>query len=136
MRIMSAFDSWPVHLVTTDARFAYNVRENFSNIERVATVVDANLHQKMRMVLCLFQMLWIVIITRPRVVISTGAAPGCLAIVLGKLTGAKTMWIDSIANAERLSVSGRVVGRWCDVRLTQWQHLADSEIIEFWGAVL
>jgi hypothetical protein len=46
---------------------------------------------------------------RPQVVVSTGAAPGCIALVLGRLLGARTIWLDSIANVERLSLAGRMV---------------------------
>jgi len=37
------------------------------------------------------------------VIVSTGAAPGYFAIVLGRLFGARTIWIDSMANIENLS---------------------------------
>ena len=43
---------------------------------------------------------------RPDVVITTGAAPGYFAVRIGKLLGARVVWVDSIANAEELSLSG------------------------------
>ncbi len=48
---------------------------------------------------------------RPEVIITTGAAPGYVAIRLGRLLGAKTIWVDSIANVDELSLSGRLAGR-------------------------
>lgn len=73
---------------------------------------------------------------RPEVVISTGAAPGALAVMMGKLFGARTIWIDSVANAERVSLSGRLVRRWCDLWLTQWPDLAKSTGARFEGRLL
>jgi exopolysaccharide biosynthesis glucuronosyltransferase PssD len=73
---------------------------------------------------------------RPDVVISTGAAPGYIAIRLGKLLGAKTVWLDSIANVEHLSMSGALVGRYADLWLTQWPHLEKEDGPRFKGAVL
>jgi hypothetical protein len=58
---------------------------------------------------------------RPDVVISTGAAPGLLALAAAKwLTGARTIWIDSLANADQLSGSGEWARLVADVWLTQW----------------
>jgi len=63
---------------------------------------------------------------RPDIVISTGASVGVLAARIGSLFGARTVWIDSIANAEQLSLSGHLAGKFVDVWLTQWEHLAEA----------
>jgi UDP-N-acetylglucosamine:LPS N-acetylglucosamine transferase len=64
----------------------------------------------------------IIIKERPDVVISTGAAIGCIACILGKIMGAKIIWIDSITNVERLSLSGRLVRPISNLFLAQWQQ--------------
>ncbi|MDB5525901.1 MAG: glucuronosyltransferase [Rhizobium sp.] len=73
---------------------------------------------------------------RPDVVVSTGAAPGLIALALAKPMGARTIWIDSIANSEELSMSGRLAGRFCDLWLTQWRHLGSPGGPKYWGSVL
>jgi UDP-N-acetylglucosamine:LPS N-acetylglucosamine transferase len=73
---------------------------------------------------------------RPDVIISTGAAPGILGIFFGRLIGAQTIWIDSIANAEELSLSGRIALRVAHKALTQWPHLAKAEGPEYHGSIL
>lgn len=73
---------------------------------------------------------------RPDVVVSTGAAPGLIALALGKLVGARTIWIDSVANSEELSLSGRLAGRFADLWLTQWRHLGSPKGPQYWGSVL
>lgn len=84
-----------------------------------------------------FKILYILLKERPKTVITTGAFPGYLALVLAKtLLGSKTIWIDSIANCERMSTSGSHAKRFADVYLTQWKHLAGSDGPEYWGAVL
>jgi hypothetical protein len=37
----------------------------------------------------------------------------------------KVVWIDSIANVERLSLSGRIVRPFADLFLVQWPELAE-----------
>jgi UDP-N-acetylglucosamine:LPS N-acetylglucosamine transferase len=73
---------------------------------------------------------------RPDVVVSTGAAPGLFCLLFGWLTGARTIWVDSIANAERVSMSGRAAGRFATVWLTQWRHLAHPRGPEYAGELL
>lgn len=73
----------------------------------------------------------------PELVVSTGAAPGAIALALAKLFGARTIWIDSIANSERLSLSGQMVRPVADMRLTQWSHLATaSGSVRYFGQIL
>lgn len=72
----------------------------------------------------------------PAVVVSTGATPGLLAVAIGKMFGARTVWIDSIANADELSMSGRLARHFVDLHLTQWPHLADGEATHYLGSVL
>ena len=45
----------------------------------------------------------VVLRERPDVVVSTGAAPGYFALRFGRLFGARTLWLESIANVEELS---------------------------------
>ncbi|MFZ9882406.1 MAG: hypothetical protein ACO3QC_13510 [Phycisphaerales bacterium] len=63
---------------------------------------------------------------RPDTVVSTGAAPGFIALRIAALLGARTIWIDSIANAEVLSLSGHKASRFADLTLTQWPELGES----------
>jgi hypothetical protein len=57
-------------------------------------------------------------------------------LLFGKLLGARTIWIDSIANAEQLSVSGAKVKPFADLWLTQWPHLVTKDGPDYKGAVL
>jgi hypothetical protein len=73
---------------------------------------------------------------RPDVVVSTGAAPGYFGVRFGKWLGARVIWVDSIANAEELSMSGAKAGAFVDIWLTQWPHLAKENGPKHFGNVL
>ncbi|MGI4875858.1 MAG: glycosyl transferase [Janthinobacterium lividum] len=73
---------------------------------------------------------------RPDVVVTTGSAPALLAILFGRLFGARTLWIDSIANSERMSSSGLRARRLAHQCLTQWPELAAVPRPLYWGSVL
>lgn len=103
---------------------------------KLYTVVDATAWNKFKILWQALQILVIVMRLRPEIILSTGAAPGYFAIRFGKLVGARTIWIDSIANVERLSASGSKVRPYADLWLTQWQHLTLTCGPWFRGAVL
>jgi UDP-N-acetylglucosamine:LPS N-acetylglucosamine transferase len=79
----------------------------------------------------------IVLKEQPDVILSTGAAAGCMVCFLGKISGAKVIWIDSITNTERLSLSGRMVRHIADLFLVQWPQLAAKyKNVEYVGSVI
>jgi UDP-N-acetylglucosamine:LPS N-acetylglucosamine transferase len=103
---------------------------------RFHLVPDANRNDWVGMIRLILSMGWVVVRERPDVVISTGAAPGYIALRLGRMLGARTVWLDSMANVDELSMSGRLAGPYADLWLTQWPHLAASNGPRFVGSVL
>lgn len=129
-RLLPAFGAANIVWASTQRDYAKEVSE------QLFVVQDANMWNKIALVKMFIQMAWVVVKVRPDVVVTTGAAPGFAAIFFGRLLGARTVWIDSIANSETLSASGAKAGRWAHIWLTQWPHLARPEGPNYWGAVL
>jgi hypothetical protein len=99
-------------------------------------VPDATRWDRLKLLWMMVKVAWLVGRLRPNVIVSTGAAPGYIAIRLGKLIGARTVWLDSIANVEEVSMSGRKIGPHADLWLTQWEHLAAEGGPNWEGAVI
>ena len=129
-RLRPAFEGCDVAYLTTDAGHREKVAP-----ARFYTTRDANRWNKAALALSALRVLWVVLRERPDVVISTGAAPGYFAHRFGKLLGARTIWVDSIANVEELSMSGRMAAERADLCLTQWEHLEDGRV-RYEGGVL
>lgn len=92
--------------------------------DRFYHVPDASRSDRLQLFICALHVFWLLLRVRPHVIVSTGAAPGFLALFLGKIVfRAKTIWLDSIANFDELSMSGRMVKPYADLWLTQWKHL-------------
>lgn len=64
---------------------------------------------------------------RPDIVVTTGALPGLFGVLWGRLIGAHTVWIDSVANVRRVSGSGRIAGLIAHEWWTQWPHLSPGQ---------
>ena len=93
--------------------------------DRFLLVPDASRWNKLRLLWSAVRVALVLLRVRPDVVISTGAAPGFFAISLARLVGARTVWVDSIANAEELSLSGQKASRIATLTLTQWPELGE-----------
>lgn len=140
MRLRAAWEGCDVTYVTTDPGLVEALRrtaaESGSPEPKLHIVTEGNRWQKRRLILQLVQLAVLMLWLRPDAVISTGAAPGYFALRIGKLLGARTIWVESIANAEELSLSGRKIGKYADLWLTQWPHLAKPDGPQFLGSVI
>ncbi len=113
------------------------MKEKLARYAKVYVVGQCNRRQPLRVLLVLLRCIRIVLRERPDVVISTGAAAGCMVCFLSKVLGAKIVWIDSITNVYRLSLSGRLVRYIADLFLVQWPELAEKyPKVEYVGAVI
>lgn len=130
-RVNSAFVGYEKIYVTTEPKYRNSV-----GCCQFLLVPDASRWNKVRVILLALVMLKHLLKVRPDVVISTGAAPGFFALFFGKKLGAKTIWLDSLANVDELSMSGRKVKKYADLWLTQWEHLAESDGPYYAGSVL
>lgn len=83
----------------------------------------------------LFQALRILVRERPYAVITTGAAPGGIVVLIAALLRIRAVWIDSVANVRHLSLSGRIASLFVSRTYTQWEELATGKI-RFAGNVL
>ena len=104
---------------------------------RFYSVHNVTRRDRFKLAMIVLQLIRILLIERPQVVITTGSAPGVIALTLAKtLLRAKTIWIDSIANCMKMSTSGMQARHAADVWLTQWPELQKKGGPDYWGAVL
>lgn len=131
-RLRPAFEGWSRVYACTDAGY----RSMVDRDERFYGVPEATRWDKLRLVHQALVVLWILLRTYPEVVVSTGASPGFFAMLFGRLLRRKTIWVDSVANVDELSLSGKQARRFSDLWLTQWQHLARPEGPKYFGSLI
>lgn len=131
-RLAPAFEGLNVAFASVYPDYQHDVPEH-----RFYTFPDASRFAKAKIPGLVIRLFSILLKERPQVVITTGSFPGLLTLAMAKTVfRAKTIWIDSIANCEELSTSGSKAGRFADIWLTQWEHLAGEDGPQHWGAVL
>jgi UDP-N-acetylglucosamine:LPS N-acetylglucosamine transferase len=131
LRVMTAFDGCEKTYVTVSQDLQGDVAG-----EKFYAVNDATSWNPIGTIELAIRMFLVVLRVRPDIVVSTGAAPGYFAVRFGRLLGARTIWIDSLANVEQLSRAGQMAERYSNLWLTQWPSLVRQGGPSFAGQIV
>ena len=123
LKLLERAADWPVSpscLIATQPEVA----SSLSKYGRVEILGECNRRNPFKVAQVGLNALRIVLKHKPQVVVTTGSLPLALVCLWAKLGGARIVWIDSIANIGKFSMSGRLVYAFADLFLTQWADLA------------
>ncbi|MBL4838884.1 MAG: hypothetical protein JKY34_15040 [Kordiimonadaceae bacterium] len=120
-----------MHYVSVNPKCAADVPE-----AKFHSVTDGNRDTKLSLIKMAVKILFLTFWVRPDVVISTGAAPGYFACRFAKLVGARSLFIDSVANAEEMSLSAKLSASHASKVFSQWPDVAKKFGVEWHGSVL
>jgi UDP-N-acetylglucosamine:LPS N-acetylglucosamine transferase len=124
LRLQPAFEDHELIYMSTHESFA----SAFAGSHYVV-VPDLSRWNAFRIPFVMLKMYRKIAALRPDVVITTGAAPGVLALFIGWLMGMKTIWVEASCHTEKVSVSGKICALFADRIYTQWPQLATSKIV-------
>ena len=130
-RLLPALQQHDLYFACTDKTYHQHVAD-----KHFFHVVEASQTDKFKLILQAITVFYVLVRLRPQVIVTTGAAPGFFALFFGKKMGAKTIWMDSIANVNELSLAGRKAAKYADLYLTQWPDLARDTGPHYCGAVI
>ena len=131
LRIRPAFSAFHVVYVSTNKSNAHEVQGyEFHHI------ANATRKSVWNFFIMFFQLLGLILKIRPKVIVTTGSAPGLMAIAVGKLCMVKTVWIESISSVDEPSASGKNARFFADLYLTQWKHLEREKGPKYKGSIL
>ncbi|MBK0053471.1 hypothetical protein [Stenotrophomonas sp. S39] len=130
-KLLAGLLDYEVDIATVDETAVSGV-----TYRRFYKIPDFNRDTPLKMILGVPAIVHCVLSSDATHVISTGAAPGLLALACARMVGKRTMWIDSIANTERLSVSGKIAKVIAHKTLTQWENVAEVTGASYEGRLL
>jgi UDP-N-acetylglucosamine:LPS N-acetylglucosamine transferase len=130
LRLKPAFEDHELIFMSTKKSFADTVKDY-----KFYYIPDANRNDKLSLFRTIFRSFKLVMMIKPDIVITTGAAPGLMGLLAGRVVGARTIWIDSVANVEKLSMSGIIASKFADKVYSQWEHLSSEKIL-YSGSVI
>ena len=131
LRLRPAFQGHFVVYVTVSEAYRTHVGD-----APLRVIDDCTRWDKLGLLKTSMQVLRVLLEERPDVVVSTGALPGFFGVLFAKRLGARTIWVDSLANVEELSMSGQKIGPHADLWLTQWPELERPGGPRYAGTVL
>ncbi|HMC16110.1 MAG TPA: hypothetical protein VKI18_10790 [Albitalea sp.] len=103
----------------------------------VHVVGESDRRKPLQAIAVLYRSLRLAWALRPDVVVTTGSMPLAIFSIWCKLFGARIVWIDSVAQIEHMSLSGRVMRHVADLCLAQWPDVAAHYPgVEYAGEVL
>jgi len=121
--LLTTVGAWPVQpsiYVTSRPIWAKKLEE----LGPTYVVGECDRNKPLQILITAWKSLRLVLRERPDVVISTGSLPIAILCLIAKLFKSKVVWIDSIAQLDDLSMSGKLVRRYADVFITQWPEVA------------
>jgi UDP-N-acetylglucosamine:LPS N-acetylglucosamine transferase len=124
LRLKPAFEDHEVVYASTNGRFADTVKGHRHHI-----LPEVSVWNKWKVFSVARKAASIISSENPDIIISTGAGPGVVALFVAKLKGKKTVWIESLCHAEKISISGKMAVLFADKVYTQWPHLSSSNIV-------
>jgi len=129
-RLQPAFEGFQSVYVSTLPGYASTVSGH-----RYHSVPDASRFSVWGFAGIFIRAIWILLRERPHAIVTTGSAPMLPFILLGRLFGAKTLWIDSVANSEHISTSGKIAKRIAHRCVCQWPAVSTAEGLDCWGKI-
>jgi UDP-N-acetylglucosamine:LPS N-acetylglucosamine transferase len=77
----------------------------------------------LRTVVTTFQALRVLLRVRPKGILSTGPAIAVPVAILGKLLGARVIFVETGSRIRTVSMTGKIMYRWADLFFVQWPQL-------------
>lgn len=131
LRLRPAFEGWDVAYVSMFENYTSSIPG-----ARYYTVPDASRFDKLAFAKVFARALPIMLKERPHAIVTTGSAPMLSFLLIARLMGTRTLWIDSVAQAEEMSSSGKLAKKLATKAVSQWPGVARAEGLDCWGAVL
>jgi UDP-N-acetylglucosamine:LPS N-acetylglucosamine transferase len=128
---------WPVEPAAYITTMEITARGFAQRGKPVYVIGETDRRKPLRAFAVLLRALRVALRERPEAVVTTGSLPLAIFCVWAKLLGARIVWIDSVAQIDEMSLSGRLMSRVADLCLAQWPDVAARHPnVEYAGEVL
>lgn len=125
MQLKSMFNKYDFHIITEKTKSNMYLKDKYP--KRVNYLVYGTrsnmLTYPFKLLYNCFKSLFLYIKVRPKVIITTGAHSAGPMCCIGKIFGSKIVYIETFANSETKSVTGRLVYKFADLFIVQWEDM-------------
>ncbi len=135
LKLSPLFNKYDSYLVTEKTKSNKNINRKFKNVSFLIYGTKKHiLSYPFKLLLNCFISLFLFIRIRPKFIITTGthtAGPMCC---IGKILGAKIVYIETFANVYSQTVAGKFIYKFADLFVVQWEEMLKFyPKAEYWG---
>ena len=127
MQLKPMFEKYNYYIVTEKTKSNIGLKKKFpKKINFLAYGTKKNmLIYPFLLLFNSFKSLYIYIKTRPKFIISTGAHTAGPMCLIAKIFGSKIIYIETFANSKTKSVTGKLVYKFADLFIVQWEEMLE-----------
>ena len=138
LQLKKLFRKYDYHIITEKTKVNKELKKQYG--KRINYVIygtkDHKFSYAFKLLINCFIELFLYIKIRPKYIISTGAhiaGPMCL---IGKIFGSKIIFIETFANRNSKTVTGKYVYKFADLFLVQWEEMLKLyPKAKYWGSL-
>ena len=125
MQLEKMFKNYDSYLVTEKSKSTLFLKDKYTN--KVHYLIFGTRYHPFtyffKLIYNTFKSLFIYIKIKPKYIVTTGAHTAGPMCILGKIFGSKIIYIETFANRNRKTATGRLVYPIADLFIVQWEEL-------------
>jgi UDP-N-acetylglucosamine:LPS N-acetylglucosamine transferase len=125
LQLRKLFDKYDYHIITEKTKSNLKLKNDYPN--RVNYLIyGSKTHffaYPFKLIANCFISLFLYFKIRPKVIVTTGAHTSGPMCCIGKIFGSKIIYIETFANIHTKTITGRLVYRFADEFIVQWESM-------------
>ena len=125
MQLKKMFDKYNYYIVTEKTKSNLNLKNKYK--KKISYLVygtkDHMLTYPFKLLYNCFKSLYIYLKFRPKYIVSTGAHTAGPMCCIGKIFGSKIIYIETFANKNKKTATGRLIYPIADLFIVQWEEM-------------
>lgn len=125
MQLKSMFNKYDFHIITEKTKSNMYLKDKYpKRVNYLIYGTKSNmLTYPFKLIGNCFKSLYFYLKIRPKAIITTGAHTAGPMCCIGKIFGSKIIYIETFANSETKSVTGKMVYKFADLFIVQWEDM-------------
>lgn len=125
MQLKSMFDKYDYHIITEKTKQNISLKDKYpGKVNYLIFGSKSNmLLYPFKLIANCFISLFLYLKVRPKFIITTGAHTAGPMCCIGKILGSKIIYIESFANIYTKTVTGRLIYKFADLFIVQWESM-------------
>ena len=128
MQLKSMFNKYDYHIITEKTKSNLSLLEKYPNrvnflLYGSYTTLGNRIIYPFRLIYNTFKSFFLYLKIRPKYIVTTGAHTAGPMCLIGHLFGSKIIYIETFANSITKSKTGRIVYKFADLFIVQWESM-------------